>query len=195
MAVLTSNTIQQVSHSPGYYIRKRLLQNKPAMLGLGLVLLAFFIAFSGHLLLPDATPYANDGIVALQKKPAGFTVKILRVPKTEKPEEVNFFEKWLFGEPTAFESIPIESYVIARDFLIAKPYRSGAGLDSADIKFPLQKLLLPETVQQNKSDVRKEIEANTIETRTYWLGTDKAGRDVMSRLLLCLSLIHKSEPT
>src|SRR5690242_15907193 len=120
MAVLTSNTNQQVSHSPGYYIRRRLLQNKPAMLGLTLVLLAFFIAFSGHLLLPDATPDANDGIVALQKKPAGFTVKILRVPKAEKPEKVNFFEKWLFGEPAAFESIPIESYKIDRDFLVAK---------------------------------------------------------------------------
>src|SRR5688572_18043653 len=181
MAVLTQ---MQVSRSPGYYIRKRFLQNGPAMLGLCLVILASVIAIAGYLILPDSTPNANDGIVALQKKPAGFTVKILRVPKAEKPEEVNFFEKWLFGEPAAFESIPIESYKIDHDFLVAKPYRSGAGLDTSELKFSLQKLFLPATVLNNKESLTQQIEEEAIETRTYWLGTDKAGRDVLSRLLL-----------
>ncbi|MFC5269952.1 ABC transporter permease [Adhaeribacter terreus] len=181
----TSQVMQtQVFHSPGYYIRQRLLQNGPAMLGLTLVLIAFFIAFSGYLLLPDSTTNANDGIVALQKKPAGFTVKILRVPKAEKPEEVNNFEKWLFGAPVAFESIPIDNYKIERDFLVAKPYRSGAGLDTAEMRFPLQKLLPASTVLHKKGSLTQQIEDTAIETRTYWLGTDKAGRDVLSRLLL-----------
>ncbi|MBK0402585.1 ABC transporter permease [Adhaeribacter sp. BT258] len=153
------------------------------MLGLTLVLIAFFIAFSGYLLLPDATPNANDGIVALQKKPAGFTVKILRVPKADKPEETSFVEKWLFGAPTAYESIPIDNYKIERDFLVAEPYRSGAGLDTAEMRFPLQKLLPASTVLENK-DLVQQIEESNIENRTYWLGTDKAGRDVLSRLLL-----------
>lgn len=184
MATKTQEMQTPVYHSPGYYIRQRLLQNGPAMLGLALVLIAFFIAFSGYLLLPDSTPNANDGIVALQKKPAGFTVKILRVPKADQPEETNFVEKWLFGAPVAYESIPIENYKIESDFLVAKPYRSGAGLDTAEMRFPLQKLLPASAVQLNNETAAQQIETSNIETRTYWLGTDKAGRDVLSRLLL-----------
>ncbi|HSI90292.1 MAG TPA: hypothetical protein VK927_04205, partial [Adhaeribacter sp.] len=90
MAVQTK-AVPEVSHSPGYYIRKRLLGNGPAMLGLSLVLLAFFIAFSGYLILPDNSPNANNGIVSLQKKGPGFTVKLLQVPLAAQPEETGFF--------------------------------------------------------------------------------------------------------
>ncbi len=98
MAVLTQT---QISRSPGYYIRQRFLQNGPAMLGLCLVMLAAIIAITGYLILPDPTPNANNGIVTLQKKPAGFTVKLLNVPKADNPTKVNFFQKWLFGKPAA----------------------------------------------------------------------------------------------
>ena len=72
----------QISRSPGYYIRKRFLQNGSAMLGLCIVVLAVLVALGGYLILPDSSPNANDGIVALQKKPAGFTVKLLQLHKT-----------------------------------------------------------------------------------------------------------------
>src|SRR5688572_7914407 len=178
MAVLTQ---MQVSRSPGYYIRKRFLQNGPAMLGLCLVILASVIAIAGYLILPDSTPNANDGIVALQKKPAGFTVKILNVPKADKPEEVSFLQKWLFGAPSEFESIPIENVTVAGDFLVAKPYRSEAGDDTVQRKIPISRFYSGET---KNAAIQSEIEQEFIETRTYILGTDKAGRDVFSRLLL-----------
>jgi len=178
MAVLTQ---MQVSRSPGYYIRKRFLQNGPAMLGLCLVILASVIAIAGYLILPDSTPNANDGIVALQKKPAGFTVKILNVPKADKPEEVSFLQKWLFGAPSEFESIPVESIAINGDFLVAKPYRSEAGDDTVQRKIPISRFYSGET---KNAAIQSEIEQEFIETRTYFLGTDKAGRDVFSRLLL-----------
>ena len=181
MAVLTQT---QVSRSPGYYIRKRFLQNGPAMLGLCLVILAAVIAIAGYLILPDATPNANNGIVALQKKPAGFTVKILNVPKAEKPAEVSFLEKWLFGAPSKFESFPVESLRLSGDFLVANPYHSEAGDDTTQIRFPLQRFFPEETLAGKNQDLLSQIEHDFTHTRTYFLGTDKAGRDVLSRLLL-----------
>ena len=178
MAVLTQ---VQVSRSPGYYIRKRFLQNGPAMLGLCMVILASLIAIAGYLILPDPTPNANNGIVALQKKPAGFTVKILNVPKADKPAEVSFLQKWLFGEPTNYESIPLESFTINDDFLTLKPYRSEAGDDTTQRKIPLARFNISGA---NQADLKTQINQDFIQTRYYLLGTDKAGRDVFSRLLL-----------
>jgi ABC-type dipeptide/oligopeptide/nickel transport system permease subunit len=172
---------KQISHSPGYYIRKRLLQNGPAMLGLGLVVLAVLIAITGYLILPDSTPYANDGIVALQKKPSGFTVKLLRLPKKEQPADTDFFHRWLFGAPAKYDLFPIESYEVHRGFLVAKPYRSGQD-ETNLIRIPVKSL------RNMKSGISTDPETGDdhelMETRTYWLGTDKAGRDVLSRLLL-----------
>lgn len=181
MAILTQPS---VSRSPGYYIRKRFLQNGSAMLGLSLVLVAVAIALAGYLILPDSTPNANDGIVALQKKPAGFTVKLLKLPKTEKPAEVSLLEKWLFGKPTAFESVPIENAQVQGDFLVAKPYRSGTADDTLVYKFPLERFFPAFERKWASSNLQAKIEADFMETRTYVLGTDKAGRDVLSRLLL-----------
>ncbi|KAA9345634.1 ABC transporter permease [Adhaeribacter soli] len=181
MATLTK---KQVVHSPGYYIRQRLLRNGPAMLGLALVMLAVLVALAGHLILPDPTPNANDGIVALQKKPAGFTVKILNLPKADKQPEVNFLERWLFGAPSAFESVPIESYKLENGFLVARPYRSGLEENTALLKFPLQRFFKEENASAGDQHISEAEVEEFIETRTYWLGTDKAGRDVLSRLLL-----------
>jgi ABC-type dipeptide/oligopeptide/nickel transport system permease subunit len=178
MATLTQT---QVTHSPGYYIRKRLLQNGPAMLGLAMVVLAVLVALSGYLILPDSTPNANDGIVSLQKKPAGFTVKILNVPKADIPEETNFLHKWLFGAPSNFESIPVESIALSGDFLTLKPYRSEAGLDTTQLRFPVSRFY---SGSKDRATLVSQIEEEFTENRTYILGTDKAGRDVLSRLLL-----------
>lgn len=171
---------QQISRSPGYYIRKRLLQNGPAMLGLVLVTLAVFIAIAGYFVLPDNTPNANDGLVEIQKKPAGFTVTILNIPKADKPEPVSFWQSWLTGQPTSFESIPLQSYALKGQVLEAKPYRSDAPV----LRIPLIKLLPNAAISQDKDANLKLLEEDIIQERTYWFGTDKAGRDVLSRLLL-----------
>jgi peptide/nickel transport system permease protein len=155
MATLTQ---PQISRSPGYYIRKRFLQNGAAMLGLTLVGLAFLIAFAGYLILPDATPNANNGIVALQKKPAGFTVKLLNLPKTDAEEEVSFLEKWLFGAPAKYESIPIESVQMQGDFLVAKPYRSGTSDDTLLYKFPLSRFFSKAEISSDKNALQHKIE-------------------------------------
>ena len=50
---------------PGYYVRQRLLQNKPAVAGLLFIALCTLIALLGYWVLPDNSPNANHGFVAL----------------------------------------------------------------------------------------------------------------------------------
>jgi len=97
-----------MAHAPAYYIKKRLRQNKPAMFGLGIILLAFVIALLGYAIMPDATPQANHSLVQLQKKEPGFSVLVLRMKKTG-PTQSNFLQRWWSGAelPDVYRSTAI----------------------------------------------------------------------------------------
>ena len=134
------------ARSPGYYVRQRLWANRPAVVGLGFIIVCAVVALLGYWILPDNSPDANNGLVQLQKQPPGFTTPIRQVPDASAPPPGNLLQVWLRGRPPQ-----------AKDEAIAFGNKTQA----------------PSTTPQ----------APTI-TRTYWLGTDKAGRDELSRLLL-----------
>ena len=132
------------ARSPGYYVRQRLWANRPAVAGLGFIIVCAVVALLGYWILPDNSPDANNGIVQLQKQPPGFTTTIRQVPDASAPPPGNFLQVWLHGRPPQLKD----------------------------------EWLSPQTQVTSSAP-----QAQTT-TRTYWLGTDKAGRDELSRLLL-----------
>lgn len=172
---------------PAYYIRQRLLQNKPAMAGLAVIILAAVVAIFSYALMPDNSPNANNGLVQLQKKAPGFTVQVLRLPKETQPEKSNLITGLLHGRLPEEEYLPIESITVEDKLVRAVPYKSNNAQADQVQTFPLELFLknepvLPETVQK-RSD-KQTLVQRFVQERTYWLGTDKAGRDVLSRLIL-----------
>ena len=85
------------SKTPGYYTRKRLKRNYPAMAGLIIIVASFIISFFGYLIMPDQTPDANDGAVQIQKQPPGFRATFLKIRKNRNIEKNNIFQKNLFS--------------------------------------------------------------------------------------------------
>ncbi|MDX5345912.1 MAG: ABC transporter permease [Hymenobacteraceae bacterium] len=179
-----------VSRPPSYYIRQRLWGNKPAMAGLLVIAIAVILAIGGYAFMPDSTPNANNGLVQLQKKPPGFQTSILKIRKQNPPASVNFIEFILFGKPAAYEELPIEWYRIEGDSVVVQPLRSNNAFFDQERVFSLSRIIAG---SKSKADLEKTLqnrpaeevikEAHVVE-RTYWLGTDKAGRDVLSRLIL-----------
>ncbi|WP_114782316.1 ABC transporter permease [Botryobacter ruber] len=183
MAVLAKNPVP--SRPPSYYIRQRLLQNKPAMVGLLLILLSVLVALGGYALMPDSTPNANNGLVQFQKKPPGFSAQVLRIPRpVEATADVNFLEFVLSGKPAAYAELPIESYRFTRDSLYVQPLRSNNALADQVRGFSLQEVVAEPGQYRTRGHLVQTIEEEQIVARTFWLGTDKAGRDVLSRLIL-----------
>ena len=131
------------ARSPGYYVRQRLWANRPAVAGLGFIVVCAVVALLGYWILPDPSPNANNGLVQLQKQPPGFTTTLRQVPDASAPPPGNFLQVWLHGRPAQ-----------VKDELVTS------------------------SEQQATTTEQRTI------TRTYWLGTDKAGRDELSRLLL-----------
>jgi peptide/nickel transport system permease protein len=179
--------------TPAYYVRKRLLQNKPAMAGLAFILAASIIAVLGYWIMPDASPYANHSIVQLQKKPPGFTVSMLQIKNTDySARQSSIGRKWLYGQPLPYLEIPVQSFLVQGKTIRINTYVSPHALSEQTRIFRLDQVISPKTgnlvlsgeKNWSNQELQKCIQTGFIYPKTYWLGTDRAGRDVLSRLML-----------
>jgi peptide/nickel transport system permease protein len=199
--------------SPSYYIRQRLLSNKPAILGLIIILLSCVIATLGYVIMPDDTPNANNMAVEIQKKPPMFKAKLLLYRKDKEIEQHNFFYKLLFGQESEHSIIPVLSCEVKKDSVVYRVYGGGKTKQAKTVTKPIIAFVkavyankstkidslgsiyklegetityldLNEQLQQvSLSVVQQEFTQNNVIEKTYYLGTDKLGRDVLSRLI------------
>ncbi|SHJ29882.1 peptide/nickel transport system permease protein [Hymenobacter daecheongensis DSM 21074] len=172
-----------VARAPGYYVRQRLLQNRPAMLGLGFIVLCVLVALAGYWVLPDNSPDANNGLVQLQKEPPGFRATVLRLPLPDSARTAadNPLRTWQQGRAPQFRDVPIGGYRIIGDSVRIEPYQNHSALAERPKTYALADVA---GRTGPTAELRRVVEQERIIKRTYWLGTDKAGRDELSRLLL-----------
>jgi ABC-type dipeptide/oligopeptide/nickel transport system permease subunit len=207
-----SQNSQEDVKTPSYYVRKRIMKNKPAMFGLAFIVLAHVVAILGYLVMPDSTPNANDGSAVIKRKTIGFEATLLKVRKNRKVEKNNIIQKMYHGQESSFVIIPITKYHLDENELKVYFVRYGndKSLDSANLitvttpiyvgssdKMPIEAnrnytikgdtityLDLDENIcKVTKAQIVDIFETNNIEQRRFLLGTDKAGRDILSRLL------------
>lgn len=200
---------QEEYRSPNYYVKKRLIGNKPAMFGLTIIFFSTVLALFGYLIMPDATPDANDSIIQLQKKNPGFTVTLLKIRKNREVKVKDFVRKAIEGQENPYTIIPITEYEIRGFTIFAKEYNGDGGvkeyplvnavkplyigstdrLDNEDNKIVIQNNQVKyinfegEVVNTSREELIKEFEENNIEEKMYLLGTDRSGRDMLSRLI------------
>jgi ABC-type dipeptide/oligopeptide/nickel transport system permease subunit len=141
---------------------KRLLRNKGAVAGMLLIALSLIVSVLAYPLSPDHTPYANRMILEIGGEHPGFHIPLLALPKTEAPEKVSFFTYLLNGQPDRVTYIPLHSWHFEGNEIIVQRY-----IDEEDSVMEHYPAAGAHIVQQ-----------------TSWLGTDKFGRDILSRLLL-----------
>ncbi len=129
-----------------------------------IILLAFFIAVFAYLIIPDPSPQANSMHLAIAEKKPGFSVQMLRLK--QEAETLPAWQAWFSGQPKAYREIPIADYHQTADGISYREYTGAAsGVE--------------------KSVVREELyREQPVVTKTFVLGTDKYGRDLLSRLLL-----------
>ena len=150
---------------------KRLKKNKGALLGLLIITIAVLTCVFGYLIAPDNSPDANLQTVEIQARKPGYKQLFLKIPD-QKINTGSWFDHLLNGTPDQYRYIPITDYVVKKDSLIVDKYIDD---DTSVVQSYSVNVLTgnhPENVQQQ------------IITKKFWLGTDRFGRDILSRLII-----------
>jgi peptide/nickel transport system permease protein len=147
---------------------KRLRKNKGAVFGLAIIVASLFIAIFAYFLAPDGSPYANRMIVEIAGQKPGFTQKFILLNNHRYVENKGVFDRFFFGKDDNVDYVPIVSYKEHADSVVYKKY-----IDEG----------VTEDISIAKNTLPQPIEANFV-TRNFLLGTDKFGRDILSRLII-----------
>jgi peptide/nickel transport system permease protein len=150
---------------------KNFKRNKFAVGGLLFIVLCVAVAILGYLIMPDSTPLANNQTIQLSIKKPGSGFMMLHLKKTEHVDTVNIFAKMLFGQPAFYRDIPITGYKVTSNTIQVNEYIGDE--DKPETK----------TYQLSPALIAEGPSAY-ITHKTFLLGTDVYGRDMLSRLIL-----------
>ncbi len=132
---------------------------------LGMSLVAIF----AYTLSLDKTQFANQVHLSFHSQPPGFSCKILIIPGDKSEEKKSFF----CGNLNSNEEIPLREVHWHNEGLTFKRYGNAINYfeEKTFDQFP------PDTT-------RKKVEEKYIKEKRFILGTDKYGRDLLSRLII-----------
>lgn len=151
---------------------RRLKKNKGALVGLIVIILAILVSILGYLIAPDNSPNADLQTVEIQAKKPGYAQQFLIVPDSKRNVVNNWFTILLEGKQNSNRYIPIKGYRVNDDSLVVNKYIDE---DTTVIQY----FSINGLTNNNPAVIQQYII-----TKKYWLGTDKFGRDILSRLII-----------
>lgn len=144
-------------------------KNTTGVFSFWFIVVCGLVAIFAYLLAPDNSSNANQMHLEIHSKKPGFEVLMLTIP-SEKKVKQSFLNKILYGSKQQQTEIPISKYNISANELILHLYTENT-TESISKTYPLEKFK------------GKEI-SEFISTKKFYLGTDKYGRDLLSRMLI-----------
>jgi len=144
---------------------KRLKKNKGAMFGLVVIVLSFLLAIFAYFIAPDSTPDANKMTVEIGGASPGFKMQFLQLETSNRAEKISFFSRLLNGKQDSHTLVPITTAKKTNDSIIVEKY-------------------IDEGITERQSYALSEVAKNEITTKKFLLGTDRFGRDILSRLIV-----------
>jgi peptide/nickel transport system permease protein len=162
----------QAAYTYNKQLWKNLCKNKGAVLGLCFIIFTFLIAIFGYKIAPDNSPNADVQTVEIQAKKPGYTQLFLKIPYYKKVQQ-SWPMQLLYGRTPNYQLLPIKSYTINNDSLLVNKF-----ID--DDTTVVQWFSINALTQRQPQILPNQF----LYTKTYWLGTDKFGRDILSRLII-----------
>ncbi|MBS1654128.1 MAG: ABC transporter permease [Bacteroidetes bacterium] len=144
---------------------RRLRKNKGAVSGLVVIIVAAFIAIFAYLLAPDSSPYANRIILEIGGRKPGFSQSFLLVKQEKTIKQTSFISQLISGKEDPYIYTPIDSYRKTGDSVFVQKY-------------------IDEGIAEPQAYSLQQTAPDPVVQKKFWLGTDKYGRDILSRLIV-----------
>ncbi len=135
-------------------------KNLSGIISLIFIILVGFIALFGYVLAPDNSKNANQMHLSIHSKSPGFQVDMFVIPN--KVENQSLIDKFLNGNKNPDKEIPVIDWTMDNDTLYYREYD----------QFETKKMSV------------SLFDQSPIEKKVFYLGTDKFGRDVLSRIII-----------
>ena len=133
------------------------------------IIIVTLIAIFAYFLAPDKTAYGNQMHLSIHSQPPGFSCEMLIIPQKKRKKSYLF----LSGNNNPNEEIPVQDIKWFKDGLAYKRYGNATDY--------YEKIFFSSFLGDANKSV---IKSNYLIKKQFILGTDKYGRDLLSRLLI-----------
>ncbi len=139
---------------------------------LSIILVYALIAIFAYVIAPDDTRYANQMHISIHSQPPGFTVDMIELPYSGTSEN-SPWDLWN-GRSSSVDEIPFQELKQEQGAIFYRPY----DVDGQELDFI--ELTLTGVGDIELSRFRESFTSQ----KTFLLGTDKYGRDLLSRMMV-----------
>ena len=158
------------SHSLKQLALQKLKKNFWGVFSLYFIVLVGLVSIFAYVIAPDNSKSANQMHLSIHSKKPGFKVDVLTIPSQLKSTQ-SWVDRIFFGKENYDTEIPISEFKIKNDSLSYTEYASD-GLQGLEKHIPLS---IFHSMNSAKSFIKE---------KTFLFGTDKYGRDLLSRILV-----------
>jgi peptide/nickel transport system permease protein len=143
-----------------------------SVVALGWIVLVAIVALTGPFIRPDQTPNANDQELSISRQKPGYSTMVFAVCASSKNSDISVWEMWRKGgREKACREYPADSLAFSGNSL--QLFKRGEIVTE----------LGPEEHGLESGSDLAEISEDRWYRKQFLLGTDRFGRDVLSRLM------------
>lgn len=184
-------------------IISRFLKVKVALAGLIVICIVFLVAIFAYGISPDNSPNANAQQITLSNLRPGEKINFIKIRENKQEQKHSILYQFMFGCTSTYKSIPYCNYKITNDSVIITEFGS-----TKEATFTSRYHIIDAAYAINEDSIIKKsngkntyysyggikqsaniedvkaIVKNQIESRRFLLGTDRFGRDLLSRIIV-----------